>query len=325
MSFTDELYERLALRRQDELSLSNEAYQELCLAVKQNPDSFLQDAHDVAFKQLVDTLKADEAARKNEEFLDDFEYETARDQSIERLRAGCNAALAIDSDCLDAQLILALTSSREAYVVMRELQKLCVHAGPGKTFNESPADTLFKAEDFANRNAYLRLLASLSRSEVECACYSLARKHCESLLKLDPSDARGARYTLAITLARLEDEQAFNALDARFARQGNAWSHLARTLLMFKSNRLGAAKRALHGFASLCRGGSYALLRPIYVETYIPDRPSFDAGSFEEAVLAVHECDPVVMDTPDFLGWASSQDDFSEQAKKFARDNDLDW
>ena len=33
----------------------------------------------------------------------------------------------------------------------------------------------------------------------------------------------------------------------------------------------------------------------------------------------------VVMDTPDFLAWATAQDGFAAQAEKFARDNDLDW
>lgn len=94
---------------------------------------------------------------------------------------------------------------------------------------------------------------------------------------------------------------------------------------MFKLNRLSAARRALFGFSKLCRGGAYALLRPVYVEGYIPDRPFFEPGSFEEAVLAVHECDPVVMDTPDFLGWSMAQDGFSAQAQQFAKDNDLDW
>ena len=142
---------------------------------------------------------------------------------------------------------------------------------------------------------------------------------------LNPTDELGARHTWAIALARLEDEAAFDELDARFGRQGNAWTHLTRALLLFKLDRMPAARRALRGFASLCRGGAYALLRPTFVEPYLPDRPDAEPGSYAEAMMAVHECDPAIMDTPDFLGWASAQNGFAEQAQRFARENDLDW
>ncbi len=171
----------------------------------------------------------------------------------------------------------------------------------------------------------LRLLAAIARARCETARYKLAIATCEKLVELDAEDHLGARYTWAIALARLEDERGFDALDARFGRTGNAWSHLARTLLMFKLDRMPAARRALRGYASLCKGGAYALLRPTFIETYLPDRPAFEPGSFEEAALAVHECDPAVMDTPDFIAWATAQDGFAAQAEKFARDHDLDW
>ncbi len=171
----------------------------------------------------------------------------------------------------------------------------------------------------------LRLLAAIARARLETARFKPAIEACERLVALDSLDRLGARYTWAIALARLEDEKGLDALDARFGRAGNAWIHLARTLLMYKLDRMPAARRALRGYASLCQGGAYALLRPTFIETYLPDRPLFKAGSFEEAALAVHECDAVIMDTPDFIGWATAQDGFSQQAEKFARDHDLDW
>ena len=171
----------------------------------------------------------------------------------------------------------------------------------------------------------MRLLAARARYQLDTARYRPAATSCELAVLNDPADELGCRYTWAIALARLEDEAGFDQLDAKFERQGNAWSHLARTLLMFKLDRMSAARRALRGYASLCKGGAYALLRPAFVETYLPCRPGFAPGSYDEAVLAVHECDPVVMDTPDFLTWAGAQEGFSEQARRFADDHDLDW
>lgn len=171
----------------------------------------------------------------------------------------------------------------------------------------------------------LRLLSAIARARLETARYKAAIATCEKLVELDSLDHLGARYTWAVALARLEDEKGLDALDAKFGRAGNAWIHLARALLMFKLDRMPAARRALRGYASLCEGGAYALLRPTFIDGYLPDRPVFTAGSFEEAALAVHECDAVVMDTPDFIAWATAQDGFAAQAEKFARDHDLDW
>lgn len=325
MKYSEELVARIALHKRAELeaergSFSDEAYQELYAAVVENPDTFLAAPSDRAFKMVYDALLADDAARSEEEFMDDASYEQAREKRFARLRNTCEAALELDEDCLDAKLVIALTTSTESHVTRQLLATLVPQ-------DESPFESLLDGTDLAlvEKRPYLRLLAAFARSNIECACYTQARTLCEQLIKLDPTDELGARYSLAIALARLEDEAAFNALDARFAHIGNAWSHLCRALLMFKLDRMDAARRALKGYANLCRGGAYALLRPVFVETYIPQRPLFEPGSFEEAVLAVHECDPVVMDTPDFLAWAATQDNFTPRAQQFARENDLDW
>lgn len=341
MKFDEELTARIALHKRAELettrgSFSDEAYQELYAAVQEDWDTFLFEPSDRALKMVYDALLADDMARSEEEFMDDAAYDQARKKRYSRLTKACEDALTYDADCLDAKLIIALTASRESHVTRAQLSELVPQ-------DENPFESLVKGEEgevmgassaapawnrdltLIEKRPYLRVLAALARSCVECACYTQARTLCEQLIKLDPSDELGARYTLAIALARLEDEAAFNALDARFAHAGNAWSHLCRAILMYKLDRIDAARRALKGFASLCRGGAYALLRPIFVETYIPQRPVFETGTFEEAVLAVHECDPFIMDTPDFLGWAATQDNFTAQAKQFARENDLDW
>ena len=171
----------------------------------------------------------------------------------------------------------------------------------------------------------LRLHAVIAQEYLNTTRFGAARECCRRLVALTPSDPLGARFTWALACARLEDEQGFNDLDARFGRRGNAWSHIARTLLMFKLDRMSAARRALRGYASLCQGGAYALLRPTFVEAYLPDRPAFGQGTFEEACLAVHEADPVVVDTPDFIAWCTAQEGFAAEAQRYAEEHDLDW
>ena len=332
MRYADELIDRLSWRRAEKLGK---------LAVTRDPDSFLEHRGDLAFKHLADALAANDLTQAEEEFLDDEEFESARKRRLDKLRAACAEAISMDGDCLDARTIAAMLDAKDPDASLVALLNLANEIeldteprgkkgsaspsapeadNPTPNGDEAPLATVSEWDDVFARPR-LRLLSSIARARLETARY----KTCERLIELDPTDQLGARYTWAIALARLEDEKGFDALDARFGRQGNAWNHLARTLLMFKLDRMPAARRALRGYTSLCRGGAYALLRPTLVEGYLPDRPAFEPGSFEEAALAVHECDSVVMDTPDFLAWATAQDGFAAQAEIFARDNNLDW
>ena len=128
-----------------------------------------------------------------------------------------------------------------------------------------------------------------------------------------------------LACARLEDEAGLGALDARFSDRESAWSHLARVLLLYKLNRLPAARRALRGFDSLCAGGAYALLHPTYVEIYLPDRPDAEPCGFEESLMAVREAEPIIADVPEFISWCQGHDWLVASARAFAERNDLDW
>ena len=132
-------------------------------------------------------------------------------------------------------------------------------------------------------------------------------------------DPLGARYTLALAYARLEDEPGFQELDRAWGHRDSAWSALARTLLLFKLDRMPAARRALTGYVSVYESGAFGLASPTLVEPYLPDRPSFEPGSLDEVVFAVHEAEPIIVDTPDFMNWCNSQPGFRESAEAFAR------
>lgn len=325
----EELLERIALHRAEKLGgLSSSALDELRVAVRKDPDSYLEDAGDQDFSRLIDALDAFDQVRHDAEFLDDDDaYQKACDRGLEKLESACRGIMdGGRSVCLDASSMEAILRSKDLDGSLPKLTGLVdLISRTGSLFPQPGTVEGTDAWDDVMMRPALRLVDTVACIQAESGRYRHARETCEWLLSMSPSDGVGARYTLAIALARLEDEAALDELDARFGRQGNAWMHLARTLLLFKLDRIPAARRALRGYASLCRGGAYALLRPTYVEPYLPTRPPFEPGSFEEATIAVHECDPVIMDTPDFLGWAGGQDGFAEQARRFARENDLDW
>lgn len=308
---------RLAQRRRSEIgTLSDEAFAELLEAVKKNPDAFITTEEDRAYMALGAALAAYENARAKEEFLDELSYERARNKRNAKLASKCRRVLEIDPECIDAKTIEALVTYQNPGDVLEQLLALDEGLGP-IAGTISWDDTLCRPR--------LRLKATIARAMLETTRFRAVIATCNELLELEPTDVLGARYTLSLAYARLEDEEAFNKLDARFGHIGNAWSHIARTLLLFKLGRWQAAARALRGYGELCQGGAYALVRPVLMEGYLPDRPAFKPGTFEEASLAVGEADPIIVDTPDFISWVYMQESFVAGAQKFASKHGLEW
>lgn len=322
MNARAELIERVALRRREQLGpLSDGAYQELYGDVKANVERFVETAAEEALLLIAKALDRHEEARKDEDLMDDESFFASRTKRMERLGRDCQAALAVDPGCLDALLLLALAKDQDPDLALGGLLELEQRAIDDLGKGSFPADAW---EDLTLR-PLLRIKAAIARTSLDSARYRMAAAKAEEVIALSPSDVLGMRHTCALAYARLEDETAFEALDVRFSRQGSSWEHLARTILLYKLGRMGAARRALGGYSRLCEGGAYALFRPVMVDTYLPDRPDTPPLSFAEATLAVHEADPVVCDVPDFINWAQGQRDAFFSAQDFARRNNYDW
>ncbi len=323
MDWYGELTQRVAARYlQGHGPMSEGARQELMGAVAADVDSFVDDPADRAFALVAQAQASLAKASADDEFLNDDEYMASRARRLARLCATCDEALTIDPGATDAALIRLLATEADALEHVTALRAL-----DERLRAEAPAGLPGPMDAWADvfRRPALRVRAALAVTALDAANVSMALGCARSLLDVMPGDELGMGGTAALALARLEDEEGFNELDARLGRRGSAWTNLARTLLLFKLDRLPAARRALTGFRSLNEGAAYALLRPSYVETYLPCRPEFAPGSFEEAVLAVHEADPVVVDAPDFINWASEQPGVLDDAVAFARSNGLDW
>ena len=319
MNVHEELVLRCAARRRKALGdLSDQAFDELLLAVRENPSAFVDSPAEAAYLELERAFKSYDESLGNDDLLDDDEYQKARGKRLAGLQAACGRALSLDEKCLDAQLIGVLAA--DADPEERLMRLLALHDGVTSTAGES-GDAW---SDVFSRPK-LRLEAAISRALLDGARYRMAAQACEEIIVAAPSDELGCRHTEALALARLEDEAAFDQLDARFGRHDDAWMGLSRTILLYKLGRMSAAKRALKGFGELCQGGAYALLRPVFAEVYLPDRPPVALNSLEEATLAVHEAEPIIADVPDFISWACEQPGFQAGAEAFARRNDLDW
>ena len=251
--------------------MSDAAYEELVLAVRQNPDAYIDSDAERAFALLGQAMRKFNESARDDDLLDDDQYMAARNKRFEALRGACQAALSLDTDCLDAQLLLALaTVGRPDKLLdaLCELEEKC------------PEEPAFAQLDWGNPwdRARLRLRAAISRTCADCACWKMALETANSVLEVTESvgDPLGAR-------------------------------------------------RSLRGFAQLNRGAAYAMMRPVFVEVYLPDRPDYAPGCFEEAMAAVHEAEVIIADTPDFVAWCQTLDWFEADARAYAEKHDLDW
>lgn len=320
MNAWDELVERCARRRREKIGpLSDQAYAELLLVVRENPVDYVDTAAEQAFLELAQALDTYRAARRAAEDLDDDAFEAARVRALATLRLACDHAVGVDAGCLDARLVGLLAAEEDPDALLKDLLDLELSSGEK---DPAPASDVW-SDVF--RRPRLRLRAAVARTCVEGARLRMAASAAASVLDAAPDDPLGARHTAMLACARLEDEEGLGQLEARFSGRESAWSHLARVLLLYKLDRPTAARRALRGFDELCRGGAYALLRPSYVDPYLPDRPEVEPRGFEECLMAVHEAEPIIADVPEFVDWCQGHDWFVASARRFAERNDFDW
>ncbi len=323
MNGREELVLRCAQRRREKIgALSDEGFAELCLAVRENPSAFVDSPEQAAFATLVGALEAFRRAGADDDLLDDDEFRAARKHRLQVLSAGCTQALAQDEGCLDAQLVQTLAAELDPDDLLDALLEIEAEADSAA---ELSLGATGDAWDDVFMRPRLRIWDAIARTCLDGGRYRMALEVSRGLMAASPIDKVGGRLTAALALARLEDEEGFNELDARLSGRENSWLNLGRTILLYKLGRMSAARRALRGYGELCEGAAYALLRPTFVEICLPDRPDVPAGGFEEATFAVHEAEPIIADVPDFIGWADSFPWFHAAGERYAETNGYDW
>lgn len=331
MNLTEELVQRCALKRRASIgSMSDAAYEELLLAVQSDLKSYASETDELPMYHLAQAVKRYQDSQINDDSYTDEEFVQAR---ITRLQT----------------FLYALKNIREKYGENTDLLRMdaLIHASDPESLLQALLAIQNQAEKEAKRTSNLedskisatiphdmwadvftrprlRLQAAIGRTYADTARFKLAATTCEQLLEESPSDAVGARFTLALTYARLEDEAALNRLDDRFNHHSNAWIELARAILLFKLSRISSARRALKSYQMNTEGGAFALLHPTFVDIYIPDRPEVKTGSFNEALLAIHEAEPVIVDVPDFVEWAGNIPEFAAASDAYAAANGFD-
>ena len=331
MNLTEELVQRCALKRRTAIgSMSDAAYEELLLAVQSDLKSYASETDELPMYHLAQAVKRYQDSQFNDDSYTDEEFVQAR---ITRLQTFLHALENIrekygeNTDLLRMNALVHASDPESLLQALLAIQNQAEKEAKRTTNLEEskiPATITYDMWTDVFKRPRLRLQAAICRAYVDTARFKLAATTCEQLLEESPSDAVGARFTLTLTYARLEDEAALNRLDDRFNHHSNAWIELARAILLFKLSRISSARRALKSYQMNTEGGAFALLHPTFVDIYIPDRPEVKTGSFNEALLAIHEAEPVIVDVPDFVEWAGNIPEFAAASDAYAAANGFD-
>ena len=331
MNLTEELVQRCALKRRASIgSMSDAAYEELLLAVQSDLKSYASETDELPMYHLAQAVKRYQDSQLNDDSYTDEEFVQARItrlQTFLRVLENIREKYGENTDLLRMNALVHASDPESLLQALLAIQNQAEKEAKRTTNLEEskiPATITYDMWTDVFKRPRLRLQAAICRAYVDTARFKLAATTCEQLLEESPSDAVGARFTLALTYARLEDEAALNRLDDRFNHHSNAWIELARALLLFKLSRISSARRALKSYQMNTEGGAFALLHPTFVDIYIPDRPEVKTGSFNEALLAINEAEPVIVDVPDFVEWAGNIPEFAAASDAYAEANGFD-
>ena len=269
------------------------------------------------------------------EDLPDEEFERRREQLFNETRQTMHEIARGDRLCVDAQLVDILLADVPLDACLTDLMKLeeavRTHLMNVPAFDLS-AEHYWREEELDGIDAaertrtdpvmigWLHTLEAISQLSLASARYRAAADYARRVMR-----ARGytnrAIGTVLLALARLEDEDGFFACahdaDPEQAVEDSPWYLLGRTLLLYKLGRRKNARRALRDFASRCEGGAFFLLNPTYLTPYLPVRPA-PREAWELSHQAVWEADGIIVDTPDFVGWAASVEGVEDISEQFA-------
>jgi tetratricopeptide (TPR) repeat protein len=202
-------------------------------------------------------------------------------------------ALAIDPDCADAYVLLAEhTPGRKERLDLYEKAVAAGERSLGEAFERSVGHFWGVVET----RPYMRARLGLATTLWEFARRDEAVGHLQEMLRLNPNDNQGVRYTLAGFLLFLDRDEELSALIDRYGEEESAFWAYTRALLAFRhegdtiaSRRLLKAARKVNRFV------------PAYIvgdEMPPPDKPdSYSPGAESEALVYIGQC---------LIGWRST-------------------
>ncbi len=207
-------------------------------------------------------------------------------------------ALQLDPDCADAHVILA----EKAGTLDDGLQ----HFLNGVQAAERTLGATFFAEKSAISGASRKVARICARCGLAQLLSEAGRKdeaiaHYQDLLRLNPNDNQGIRYSLLPELLTTGRDGDAARLLKEFDEESANWAYSCALLAFRLSGRSAAADRELRDAVGI----NPHVLTLLCSETLIPQPPFYEPGSFEEACVATEVLRPAYQATPGAIDWVA--------------------
>ncbi len=212
-------------------------------------------------------------------------------------------ALTISPDCADAYVLLAEAATTPEKA--RRLYEQGVQAGERALGPEAFVEDVGHFWGIVETRPYMRARQGLAEVLWHLGERSAAIAHLQDMLRLNPGDNQGLRYTLASWLLTVGDDAALEQLLAAYPDEAGAHWAYTRALLTFRRQGPGpAADRALR----------QALRANPHVPAYLLGAKPFPAqppdhygiGDDNEAVIYLAEAAEGWLETPEAPEWLAA-------------------
>lgn len=218
-------------------------------------------------------------------------------------------ALDVCGDCADAYVILAeaTSDSREAMRFYRQ----GVDAGRRAIGKKSFKEDVGGFWDMHGTRPFMRAVMGLAMTQATAGDLDGAIANYRELLRLNPNDNQGARYSLLPLLLQSGKDEAAAELLVSYEDDASAlWSYCRALMAFRREGDTEHSSQLLREAMSRNRHVPKCLL-DVEAPFYWPD--SYAIGSQEEAIVCVDECGDVWEDTPGALDW------LDREARKFRK------
>lgn len=222
-----------------------------------------------------------------------FATEVTAPQVIAEARKLLGEALELDPECHDARRMLSAAESPTPndyhHFLATGAAEVLESCGRRQDAIAGDDELSNMARTLAMR-PYLRWMAAACASSLICGRYRLALSEGQTALAIEPNDPADVSLTLALTYAKLEDEEGFRALCATAdERRGQAWYGLARMAFAYKNEDYDAAKTQVTSLLEAYPNAGTTLARQDDLPDGVYSRLCVDPLSEDELILATSE------------------------------------
>lgn len=193
------------------------------------------------YNSNIDKELTEENAKTSNDFLELAENASSKKKALKYAKK----ALELDSENLDAEVMIAELSSTSNDALIKKYKKII-----DKSTKELTNQGYFDDDNIGQfwlileTRPYMRLLDRYTNALIECMKVHLAIDECKEMLRLCENDNLGARYSLMHLYVYLEDEQSALELYKRYEEEGTQFL-LPLSILYYRLGNLTEATKYL--------------------------------------------------------------------------------